>query len=171
MEFKELAALRYSCRKLSDRKVDEAVIQKLLETQRLAPTACNNQPQRIYVLEGDEAAALVARSCPYDFGARLFLVVCYDNQVSWKRKFDDFDGGMMDAVIAGCHLDFAIAEAGLGTTWIGNFDPAILSEGMGLPDHHIPVVIFPVGYPREEAKPSRAHGDREPLEKMIIDCR
>lgn len=171
MDFKQLAADRYSCRKLSDRKVDEALVQHLLEIQRLAPTACNNQPQRIYVLEGEEAVQTVAKATTYDFGARLFFIVCYDREESWKRKYDGFDGGVMDAVIAACHLDFAIAEAGLGTCWIGSFDPAALSQAMNLPDNHVPVVIFPVGYPTEEARPSKAHGDRRPLDELVVDRR
>ena len=168
MTFKDLASKRYSCRKISDRPVDEAIIQHLLEVQRLAPTACNNQPQRIYVLEGEEVAKKIAQTTPYDFGASLFLVVCYDKEASWKRRADGFDGGIMDAVIAACHLDFAIAEAGLGTCWIGEFDPAKLSQVLELPDHHVPVVIFPLGYPTEEAKPSRGHYSREDLEHTVI---
>ena len=171
MDFKQLATDRYSCRKLSGRKVDEKLVQHLLEVQRLSPTACNNQPQRIYVLEGEEAARMVNRVSSYDFGARLFFVVCYDKEISWKRKYDGFDGGIMDAVIAGCHLDLAVAEAGLGTCWIGSFDPVALAEAMDLPENHVPVAIFPVGYPPEEARPSRAHGNRLPLEELVIDRR
>ncbi|NLA96011.1 MAG: nitroreductase [Clostridiaceae bacterium] len=171
MDFKQLASDRYSCRKLSDRKVDEKIIRHLLEVQRLAPTACNNQPQRIYVLEGDEAVRTIAKATHYIFGAKLFFVVCYDKEASWKRKFDGFDGGIMDAVIVGCHLDFAITELGLGTCWIGSFDPAALSSAMGLPDNHIPVAIFPVGYPTEGARPSKAHRDRKPLDQLVIDHR
>lgn len=171
MDFKQLATDRYSCRKLSDRKVDEKIIRHLLDVQRLSPTACNNQPQRIYVLEGEEAARMVTQVSSYNFGAHLFFVVCYDREVSWKRKHDGFDGGLMDAVIAGCHLDFAITEAGLGTCWIGSFDPVALAEAMDLPDNHVPVVIFPVGFPTEEARPSRAHSDRRPLDELVIDRR
>lgn len=171
MDFSSLAANRYSCRKLDSRPVEPELIQKILEAQRLAPTAHNLQPQRIYVLEGDEAFATIAKATRYDFGARLFFVVCYDREASWKRKFDGFDGGLMDAVIAGCHLDFAIADAGLGSCWIANFDPDKLREAMELPEHHVPMAIFPVGYPTEEAKPSPSHFDRKDLSHTVIDCR
>lgn len=171
MDFKQLATDRYSCRRLSDRGVDEKTIRHLLEVQRLAPTAANRQPQRIYVLKGEKAVETIAKATHYDFGARLFFVVCYDKEESWKRKFDGFDGGIMDAVIVGCHLDFAITEAGLGTCWIAHFDPDALREAMGLPDNHVPVAIFPVGYPAEEARPSKAHHDRKPLDQLVIDRR
>ncbi|NLB50229.1 MAG: nitroreductase [Clostridiaceae bacterium] len=171
MDFKQLASDRYSCRRLSDRKVDESTVRHLLEVQRLAPTAANRQPQRIYVLEGEDAVKTIAKATHYDFGARLFFVVCYDKDESWKRKFDGFDGGIMDAVIIGCHLDLAVAAAGLGTCWIAHFDPDALRDAMDLPDNHIPVAIFPIGYPAEDARPSRAHTDRRPLDDTVIDRR
>lgn len=171
MDFKQLVSDRYSCRRLSDRKVDEATVRHLLEVQRLAPTAANRQPQRIYVLEGEEAVKTIAKATHYDFGARLFFVVCYDKDESWKRKFDGFDGGIMDAVIIGCHLDLAVAAAGLGSCWIAHFDPDALRDAMDLPDNHIPVAIFPIGYPAEDARPSRAHTDRRPLDETVIDRR
>ena len=171
MDFKQLASDRYSCRRLSDRKVDESTVRHLLEVQRLAPTAANRQPQRIYVLEGEDAVKTIAKATHYDFGARLFFVVCYDKDESWKRKFDGFDGGIMDAVIIGCHLDLAVAAAGLGTCWIAHFDPVALRDAMDLPVNHIPVAIFPIGYPAEDARPSRAHTDRRPLDDTVIDRR
>ena len=81
---------------------------------------------------------------------------------------DGFDSVIKDAVIASCHLDFAIAEAGLGTCWSGEVDPAKLSQVLELPDHHVPVGIFPLGYPTEEAKPSRGHYSREDLAHTVI---
>ena len=43
-DFLELAAERYSCRKFSDKPVEEEKIQKILQAARLAPTAKNGQP-------------------------------------------------------------------------------------------------------------------------------
>lgn len=51
MNFAELSAQRYSLRKFSDRPVEDALLQQVLEAGRNAPTAHNNQPQRIFVLQ------------------------------------------------------------------------------------------------------------------------
>lgn len=48
MDFLELAKERYSVRIYSDEPVEEEKINKILEAGRVAPTAHNNQPQRIY---------------------------------------------------------------------------------------------------------------------------
>lgn len=55
MNFAELSAQRYSLRKFSDRPVEDALLQQVLEAGRNAPTAHNNQPQRIFVLQSPEA--------------------------------------------------------------------------------------------------------------------
>ena len=57
MNFAELSAQRYSLRKFSDRPVEDALLQQVLEAGRNAPTAHNNQPQRIFVLQSPEAMA------------------------------------------------------------------------------------------------------------------
>ena len=54
MDFFELAQRRWSVRKYADRPVEEDVLQKVLEAGRMAPTAMNYQPQRIFVLKSEE---------------------------------------------------------------------------------------------------------------------
>jgi len=55
MDFLELARKRYSVRNYSDRPVEEEKLLKILEAGRLAPTAVNYQPQKIFVLKSAEA--------------------------------------------------------------------------------------------------------------------
>lgn len=64
MNFAELSAQRYSLRKFSDRPVEDALLQQVLEAGRNAPTAHNNQPQRIFVLQSPEAFPEMAGLVP-----------------------------------------------------------------------------------------------------------
>ena len=57
MDFTELAQARYSVRKFSDKAVEPEVLNRVLEAGLLAPTAKNNQPQRIYVLQSKRRSA------------------------------------------------------------------------------------------------------------------
>ena len=50
MEFMELAKKRYSVRKFSDKPVEKDKLEQILEAGNIAPTAKNQQPQRVYVL-------------------------------------------------------------------------------------------------------------------------
>lgn len=51
MDFFTLAKNRYSVRKFSERSVEPEKLEKVLEAARVAPTAHNYQPFRIYVLK------------------------------------------------------------------------------------------------------------------------
>ena len=55
MDFLELAAKRYSVRKFKEEKVRQEDLDKILKAGMLAPTAHNDQPQRILVINSDEA--------------------------------------------------------------------------------------------------------------------
>lgn len=50
MDFLEFCQQRYSERKFDARPVEEEKLLRILEADCLVPTACNYQPQRIYVL-------------------------------------------------------------------------------------------------------------------------
>ncbi len=49
MDFEKLSAERYSLRKFDTRPVEQEKLDLILEAGRNAPTAHNNQPQRIFV--------------------------------------------------------------------------------------------------------------------------
>ena len=51
MDFEKLSAERYSLRKFDTRPVEQEKLDLILEAGRNAPTAHNNQPQRIFVPE------------------------------------------------------------------------------------------------------------------------
>ena len=55
MDLLELLKKRYSVRKFDDRKVEKEKLDLILEAGRVAPTAVNFQPQRILVIEAQEA--------------------------------------------------------------------------------------------------------------------
>ena len=49
MTIQEHAHARYSVRSFQDRPIEEEHLNLILEAGRVAPTACNFQPQKIYV--------------------------------------------------------------------------------------------------------------------------
>lgn len=55
MDLLELLKKRYSVRKFEDKKVEKEKLDLILEAARVAPTACNFQPQRILVLDNEES--------------------------------------------------------------------------------------------------------------------
>ena len=78
MSFFELASERYSERYFDPRPVEQEKIDKILEAGRTSPTACNYQPQRIYVMQSEEALKKVRSIRVSHFNAPLMMLVCYD---------------------------------------------------------------------------------------------
>ena len=78
MEFTELIKARYSVRKLQSKAVEADKLEAILEAARVAPTACNNQPQKLLVVQSAEAMAKLAKCTPFTFNAPLAIIVCVD---------------------------------------------------------------------------------------------
>ena len=168
MDFLELAKERYSCRYFSDKKIEQEKIDKILEAARLAPTGKNSQSQRILVLTDKEELAKLGECTPYGWNAPLVFLICYDKDVAWKRHLDNFDGGMQDICIVTTHMMLEVTDLGLGSTWIGAFDPRKARQIYNVPDNFEIAAILPVGYPSSEAHPSRLHSDRKPVEEIAF---
>ena len=167
MEFLQLSEARYSLRKFSDRPVEAEKLAAILEAGRNAPTAHNLQPQRIFVLRSPEALEKADACTAAHFHPPVILVVAYDPEAAWKRETDGKNHGEIDAAIAATQMMLAAADLGLGTTYVGMFEPekllAAFPEMAGL----CPIAMLPLGYPAEGAHPSRLHADRKPLEELV----
>ena len=59
------------------------------------------------------------------------------------------------------------ADLGLGTTYVGMFDPEKLLAAFPEMNGLVPTALLPLGYPAEGAHPSRLHADRIPMENMV----
>lgn len=168
MDFLDLAKERYSVRKFSEKQVEKEKLDKILEAGRIAPTAVNKQPQRILVLDNEESINKIKKSTRYHFDAPMILVVCYDSDESWKNPYSGDDGGVLDGAIIVTQMMLQAVELGLGTTFVGHFDPQAVKEEFQLGDNIVPVALLPIGYPTEDSKPSKAHNTRKNIEETVF---
>jgi len=168
MSFLELARDRYSVRNFQDRPVEPRLLNEILEAGRIALTAHNDQPQRIKIITDPVELAKVDECTRCRFGAQTVLLVCYDKDVCWRRKFDDAPSGEIDAAIVTTHIILAAYEAGVGTCWVMYFDPVKTTELFGLPENIVPVAFLPMGYPSEDSTPAGFHDKRISLEEMLL---
>ena len=163
MDFLELAKKRYSCRQFSDRKIEQEKIDKILEAARLAPTGKNSQSQRILVLTDKEELEKLSQCTPFGWNAPLVFLICYDKNESWKRHLD---GGSQDICIVTTHMMLEVTDLGLGSTWVGAFSPEKVRKIYNVPENYEISAILPVGYPSEDAHPSKLHDDRKKVEEI-----
>ena len=169
MDFMELLQKRYSVRNYSAKPVEDEKLKKILEAGRLAPTAVNFQPQKIYVLKSEEAIAKLRSVTRMAYNAPMALLVCYDNTISWKahRFGDDYDGGPMDVDIVTTMMMLQATELGLGSLWVRGYRSKDIEETFELPENIIPVCLLLLGYPAEEN--STSHTTRKPLNETVVE--
>jgi nitroreductase len=61
------------------------------------------------------------------------------------------------------HLVLMAAALGLGTCWVGGFNPAEIHRLFDLADNLVPVAVIPVGYPAGALPPQRPRLDRDEI--------
>mgnify|MGYP000905024976 FL=1 len=116
MELLKLMSDRYSCRAYSTKSISEEDLSKLLEASKLAPTAHNNQPQRIYVVKSEEGKAKLMKDFKFNFNAPCYLVFGYNVDEAWKNPLDNNkDSGEVDIAIVMTHIMLMAEELGLAT--------------------------------------------------------
>ena len=158
MTFAELAQARYSVRSFKNTPIEEKKLSLILEAGRIAPTACNNQPQKIYIAKSAEAREKLASVCRCTFDAPVILVVCYDRTRDWKNKLmPGLASGETDAAIVCTHMMLQAADLGIGSCWVGYFNPQAVAQVLGLPENITVSALLPMGYPSETAEPLPLH--------------
>jgi nitroreductase len=151
MEFIELARKRYSARSYRPDPVDDDKLQLVLEAARLAPTAANRQPFRLIVVptRNRESELLRIYKRPWFVQAPVVICICTVPNEAWVRS-DGKNYSDVDAAIVMDHLVLAAADLGLGTCWIGAFDPVAAREVLGIPEQASPIAFTPLGYPADQ---------------------
>lgn len=166
MDFLKLCADRYSLRSFADTPIPNDVLTKILEAGRLAPTAMNLQPQRIFVINSDEALAKM-RTVKKCYGANTVLMICGDINAACNRPKVDHCMAEMDCSIITTHMMLAAQSLGVGSCWICAFDNDAMANVFELPNHIKPYILLALGYPSEEAQPNPRHFERFPLEDTV----
>ena len=170
MTFQELARARYSVRSFRDTPIEEEKMSLILEAGRVAPTACNFQPQRIYVAKSAESREKLAGVCRCTFGAPVILVVCYDRERDWKNKLmPGYESGETDAAIVCTHMMLQAFELGIGSCWVGYFNAQTVKEALGLPENVTVSALLPMGYPAENAEPLPLHAEIREFGDTIME--
>lgn len=168
----ELARDRYSERVFSERPVEEEKLVQILEAARLAPTARNYQPQRIFVIRSEEALETARGLHLSHYNAPLMLLVCYDRTTVWhnqREQWRDYESGEQDATIAAATMMYEAEDLGVHSLWLRGFDAKAVVEAFHLPENIVPVMIFSMGYPAEESKPHPWHFERKKLEEIVTE--
>ncbi|EWM54071.1 nitroreductase family protein [Ruminococcus flavefaciens] len=167
MEFNEVVKNRYSCKKYSDKQVENEKLTAILEAGRLAPTAKNLQEQHIYVVQSEECLARIDELTPCRYGAPTVLVVAFNKNEVFTYPGGKRDSGVEDAAIVATHLTLAAANEGVDSCWLNFFDPDKAASLLGLPENEEVLMLLDLGYAADGAGPLPNHESRKPLSETV----
>ena len=153
MNFREIAENRQSCRSYdAERAVEEEKLYRVLESARLAPSACNGQPYHITVCKG-EAAKKVAKAVQgmgmnkFASDVPVMLVISekpYVASAALGARVKKNDYRSIDIGILSAYITAEAAAEGLGTCILGWFDDEAI-RGVCKLDEPVRLVIT-LGY-------------------------
>lgn len=156
MNFSEIAKTRQSCRSYDpSRAVEEEKIDAVLNSARLAPSACNSQPYHFTVCRGENAKAVAEAVMgmgmnKFASDAPVMIVISEENYnktaaVGAKIKHNDYRS--IDIGIAVAYLTAEATVQGLGTCILGWLDDERIRKICNL-SHPVRLVVT-VGYPKD----------------------
>jgi nitroreductase len=171
-DFFDLINRRESCRDYDGRPVEREKLLACLQAARIAPSACNSQPWRYFVISGEtvpEIAKLtqLAGQNRFTDKAAAFAVVVEEEAVLSKlagsvvgshQAFAQIDIGL--SVMQFC---LAAAEQGLGTCILGIFDENAIKKLLDIPKPRRVRLVISVGYPATDQIRQKR---RKPLEEI-----
>lgn len=168
MDFYDLVRGRESIRSYDpERPLDRAILERIAEAGRLAPSACNLQPWRFVVASSPEMLARLRRCYSQSWfrDAPHVLAVVGDARAAWTRR-DGYNSIETDLTIAMDHMILAAESEGVGTCWIAAFDAKELRAALSLQENERVFAITPLGYPRPGFQKKGAK-NRRPLSEVL----
>ena len=169
MDFLELAKERYSVRKFKDEPIKKEHMDRILEAANVAPTGCNYQPQRIYIVKSEEALEKLNKVCRCIFGAKTVLMFTLNTDEDWKNRLEEgVHSGVQDVSIVATHAMFEAWELGIGSCWVNYFSPTSVHEEMGLPVNEQVLLLMPIGYIADDSEPrADMHFGHKAIEETV----
>ena len=172
MNFTEIALNRQSCRSYDEnRPVEQEKLNAILESTRLAPSACNGQPYHLTVCRGETAKAVASATQGMGMNkfasqAPVLIVISempYVKSAALGAKVKGNDYRSIDIGIATAYLTAEAAAQGLGTCILGWLDDQKIRTICGL-EYPVRLVIT-LGYPKDTLRPKK----RKELSELVTE--
>ncbi|MBI2860590.1 MAG: nitroreductase family protein [Chloroflexi bacterium] len=164
MDVLEAIKARRSIRKYRPEPPDEALLEKVLEAARWAPSWANTQCWRFIVVREDATRARLVETLNATNPSRgairsapVVIVACAElGKSGFHDGHADTDKGdwfMFDVALAMQNLALAAHSLGLATVHVGQFDAAEAARILEVPEGYCVVEMTPLGYPDQVRDP------------------
>ena len=142
MDVFEAVQERRSIRSYQDTPVPRELMEKILETARLAPSAKNLEPWHFIAVTDAEKRKALSGGTWAKFLAQspLVIVACGDKKASP-------DWYAIDVALAVENMVLTAVSLGLGTCCVGSFNEKDIKAALKIPEKFEVLVMLAVGYP------------------------
>ncbi len=174
--FSKLVNDRQSCRDFNDKPLEKETLDKIIRLSMLAPSACNSQPWKMYVVTEENKLSEVAHTLQdmmmnkFTNKAKAFIVLS-ELQATLKLgarlKFDrnhfvKYDIGQISA-----YITLAAESLGVGTCIIGWINEKNLKKVISMPEEESCSIVIALGY---TDTPKRKKVRKE-IEKTVVEVK
>ena len=165
MNVKKAIEKRTSIRKFKDIPISDNIVHELIEAGRLAPSGCNVQPTRYFIIKDKSMKELLKKKRAFEqdfvYDAPLIIVLCgnpkeYENFKETKRKqkkvimekLKCFKEKLTirDISIASSFIILRATELDLGTCYIGLINEDVLKKELNIPKEWVIPYVIIFGY-------------------------
>lgn len=177
MDFFELINKRQSDRGYLEKEVSREDIKTIIDSARLAPSACNSQPWTFVVVDDKSISEKIAKNL-YDpliginkfaLTAPVFIVI-----VAEKRNLTSGIGSIvkgadytsLDIGIACEHICLAAANLNLGTCMMGWFKEKNIKDILNIPKGREIKLVISLGYVKNEKTRKKVRKDIDEVLKF-----
>lgn len=173
--FKDLVKQRQSCRGFSDKEIEREKLDKIIDTARLAPSACNSQPWKMVCAVQNDSVKAVCE-CLQEKGhnkflnsAKAYIAVVNKNaklKETIESKFDrnrfvKYDVGELIA-----YITLTAKSLGIDSCIIGWVNEQKLSQVLALEENEKCEIVVALGYSEIETR-EKVRRDRADVVKFI----
>ena len=156
--------IRRAKRALSDKKIPDEIIHRLMTAATFAPSCFNNQSWRFLVVTDNKALKDIhaALSDGNYWAKRAPAVVVVATKLEFGCRLSDRrDYALFDCGLATENLMLQGFKEGLYTHAIAGFDPFKIKAAFHIPDEYIVITLVAVGCPGDDASLSEKHKELE----------
>lgn len=153
--FKQLVLSRQSCRNFNDKPIEKQTVLDIAKLAMLAPSACNSQPWKMYVVTDLDKVNGVAKSLQ-DYGHNTFtdkakaFIVLTEQQATLKESvsqrfsrnhFVKYDIGELTA-----YITLGAQSMGVSSCIIGLINQEKLRNVLNLKEDEVSNIVVALGY-------------------------
>ncbi len=191
MEFATVMRKRRMIRNFKNQQIDPAVIQRILDLARRAPSAGYTQGQSFVVVQNQNTRKAIAALAheeeylqggfgPFISQAPLLVIPC-TSEAAYHRRYQEPDKILedgseivwpvpfwfMDIGASIMALLLAVVDEGLGAAFVGVHDLQALRRLLNVPQEVTPMGAIAIGHPAPDKRSTSLKRGRKPLESVV----